>query len=244
MRPVTKYMHRNLLKPRSVNRAGIVRIVLVSALAVFGGCAAPAPVKGLFPPAENAPSKNIYLVSHGWHAGIVMQRVDIPEGVCTQHKHDFREARYLEVGWGDQDFYQTPEPTLGMKLKAALFPTKSVLHVVGFSDPVRNYFPNSEIIEIALSYEGFEQLCKYIEQSYAKNERGEVQVLGPGLYGNSQFYQSRESYHVFKTCNVWTARALRAAGCPVAPGRLIKVESLMSRARAFGKVIQSKPASE
>lgn len=235
-------MHRNQLKQRSVSRPGIVRAVLVIALAVVGGCAAPAPVKGLFPPAENAPSKNIYLVSHGWHAGIVIQRVDIPQGVWTEHKHDFPEARYLEVGWGDQDFYQTPEPTLGMKLKAVLFPTKSVLHVVGFSDPVRTYFPNSEIIEIALSYEGFERLCKYIEQSYAKDERGEIQALGPGLYGNSQFYQSRESYHGFRTCNVWTARALRAAGCPVAPGRLIKVESLMSRARAFGKVIQSKPA--
>ncbi|MDX1488246.1 MAG: DUF2459 domain-containing protein [Acidiferrobacterales bacterium] len=227
-----------------MNKVEIVRAGLVIALAIVGGCVASAPVKGLFPPAENTPSKNIYLVSHGWHAGIVVQRSDIPEGIWTEHKHDFPGARYLEVGWGDQDFYQAPEPTLGMKLKAALLPTKSVLHIVGFSVPVRDYFPNSEIIEIMLSYGGFEQLCKYIEQSYAKNERGEIQALGPGLYGNSQFYQSKERYHLFKTCNVWTARALRAAGCPVAPGRLIKVDSLMSRVRTFGEVIQSKPAPQ
>jgi uncharacterized protein (TIGR02117 family) len=217
-------------------------MLLVIAFTVVGGCAAP--VKGLFPPAENAPTKTIYLVSHGWHAGVVIERVDIPDGVWGEHKRDFSQSKYLEVGWGDQAFYQTPEPTLGMKLKAVLFPTKSVLHIVGFNDPVHSYFPNSEIIEIALSYEGFEQLCKYIEQSYAKDERGESQPLGPGLYGNSKFYQSRESYHGFKTCNVWTARALRAAGCPVTPVRLIKVESLMSRARTFGKVIQSKPGTE
>lgn len=221
-----------------------MRVIPLIVLAVVGGCVAPAPVKGLFPPVEGAPSKNIYLVSHGWHAGIVIQHVDVPEGICILHERDFPEAKYLEVGWGDQDFYQAPEPTLGMKLKAALLPTKSVLHVVGFSDFVRNYFPNSEIIEIALSYEGFERLCTYIEQSYARDERGDFRALGPGLYGNSQFYESKERYHLFKTCNVWTARALRAAGAPVAPGRLIKVESLMSRARAFGKVIQSKPSPE
>ncbi len=237
-------MHRKQTDQRSANRVRGVHLLLVIALAAVGGCAAPAPAKGLFPPAENAPSKNIYLVSHGWHAGIVIQRADIPEGVCTEHERDFPEARYLEVGWGDQDFYQAPEPTLGMKLKAALVPTKSVLHVVAFSDPIKSYFPNSEIIEIALSYQGFEQLCKYIEQSYARDERGELQALGPGLYGNSQFYQSRERYHVFRTCNVWTARALRAAGVPVSPGRAIKVESLMSQARAFGKVIQPKPAPQ
>ncbi len=221
---------------------GIRRVFLAIALAVMGGCAAP--VKGLFPPAENAPSKRIYLVSHGWHAGIVIRRGDIPDGVWTEHRRDFAQEKYLEVGWGDRDFYQAPEPTVGMKLKAALLPTNSVLHVVGFSDPVTDYFPYSEIIEIALSYEGFERLCRYIAQSYKKDERGELMALGPGLYGNSRFYQSKETYHVFKTCNVWTARALRAAGCPVRPGSLIKVKSLMSRAQTFGKVIQSKRDSQ
>jgi hypothetical protein len=63
--------------------------------------------------------------------------------------------------------------------------------------------------------------------------------LGPGLYGNSRFYLSRETYHLFNTCNVWTARALRAAGLPITPARAISVESLMSQARKFGAVVQS-----
>lgn len=221
--------------------AGIKRLMLPLIVVVATACAAcSAPVKGLFPPNENAPGRSIYLVSHGWHAGIVVKRADIPEGVWPE-RNDFPESEYLEVGWGDRDFYQTPGVHVGLALKAALWPTSSVLHIVGFSGPVPGYFPNSGIIEIKLSYPGFERLCRYIADSYAKDEAGHALRLGPGLYGKSAFYLSRETYHGFKTCNVWAARALRAAGCPITPAFAIRVDGLMSRARTFGAVVQSKP---
>lgn len=219
---------------------GPARVFLVVMAATLGACTTP--IKGLFPPGENAPTKIIYLVSHGWHAGIVLKRTDLAHGVCWEYK-DFADAEYLEVGWGDKDYYRTPEPSLGIILKAALLPTPSVLHIVGFSGAVSGYFPNSEIIEIALSYQGFVRLCHYIESSFALNQGGDTLPLGPGLYGNSQFYQSRESYHAFNTCNVWTARALRAAGCPIKPVFSVGAEALMSRARTFGRIIQSKSSA-
>lgn len=220
---------------------GTARISLAIIAATLVACATP--VKGLFPPRENAPSKIIYLVSHGWHAGIVLQRTDLAPSVCREYT-DFPHGDYLEVGWGDRDYYRTPNPSLGVALKAALWPTPSVLHIVGFSGPVTAYFASSEIIEIALSHEGFERLCRYIGDSFALNEEGDPLALGAGLYGNSQFYRSKESYHAFKTCNVWTAGALRAAGCPIRPFSSVGVESLMSRARSFGRLIQSRPSTD
>ena len=83
----------------------------------------------------------IYLASHGWHAGIVVRRADIPRGVWPQHG-DFPDSEYLEVGWGDRDYYQTPDAHLGITLKAALLPTASVLHIVAFSGSVSAYFPH------------------------------------------------------------------------------------------------------
>ena len=68
------------------------------------------------------------------------------------------------------------------------------------------------------------------------------QQLGPGLYGKSRFYLSRETYHAFNTCNVWTARVLRDAGCPITPATTLTVDSLMVKAARFGKVIQAGPA--
>ncbi|MCH6572946.1 MAG: DUF2459 domain-containing protein [Proteobacteria bacterium] len=215
-----------------------IRIWILFLAASCGACTASpreAPAPG-----ESAPSKTIYLVSHGWHAGIVLQRAEIADSVWPTPV-DFPDAQYLEVGWGDMDYYQTPDPHQGLILKAALLPTASVLHIVGFSGPVPAYFPYSEIIRIELSSAGFEHLSHTIAESFARDEAGNTTSLGPGLYGNSRFYLSRESYHLFNTCNVWVARALRTAGLPTTPAWAISVENLMSQARKFGMVVQSRP---
>ena len=54
-------------------------------------------------------------------------------------------------------------------------------------------------------------------------------ALGPGLYGDSRFYPAWESFHLFRTCNVWTAQALRAAGLPFRDS--ITMEGLMAQGR-------------
>lgn len=209
-------------------------IVLMSVLL----CACASPPKDLFPPDPNEPSKTIYLVRHGWHAGIVVKRADIPAGIWSQH-NDFPHAQYLEIGWGDRDYYMTPSSHFGITLKAGLLPTQSVLHIVGFSGSVTRYFPHSEVIQIELSEAGFQRLCSYLENSYALDEAGRSQPLGPALYGTGQFFLSRESYHAFNTCNVWTARALREAGCPITPGVNLTVDTLMATVAQCGAVIQN-----
>jgi uncharacterized protein (TIGR02117 family) len=221
-------------------RTGLVYALIVWMSSLLLACASP-PKGPSFPPGPNEPSKTIYLVSHGWHAGIVVKRADIPSGIWPQH-NEFPEAEYLEVGWGDKDYYMTPDPHLGIILKAGLLPSASVLHIVGFSGSVTRYFPQSEVIRIDLSEAGFERLCTYLENSYARDEAGLSQPLGPALYGDGHFYLSRESYHLFNTCNVWTARALRDAGCPITPAENLTVETLMAHVATFGTVIQTRPS--
>ena len=208
-------------------------ILLMSVL--LSACASPP--KDLSLPDPGEPSKTIHLVRHGWHAGIVVKRADIPAGIWPQH-NDFPDAEHLEVGWGDKDYYMTLSPHLGTTLKAGLLPTASVLHIVGFRGSVTRYFPGSEVIRIELSEVGFQRLCSYLEDSYALDEAGRSQPLGPSLYGSGRFYLSRESYHAFNTCNVWTARGLREAGCPVTPVENLTVDTLMTNAAEFGTVIQ------
>jgi len=220
---------------------GIVRI-LMHFFVVVACCACAAPVKDLFPPGDNAVTKPIYLVSHGWHAGIVLRRADIPADLWPENV-DFPYAEFLEIGWGDKQYYQTPDAHLGTTLRAALWPTSSVLHIVGFNGAVTAYYSSSEIIEIKLGEPGFELLSRYIAASFARDESGQALPLGRGLYGNSRFYLSRESYHLFNTCNVWTARALRAASVPITPSFSITVEQLMAQAQTFGEVVRSKPAT-
>ncbi len=216
----------------------IVRLFILLLSITSAACATP--VKDTL--VDTVAQKTIYLVNHGWHAGIVLQRVDIASSIWPDVA-TFPNTRYLEIGWGDLDFYQTVDPHFGIYLKAALLPSASVLHVVGFNNAVAVNFPNSEMIRVELSSIGFEHLTRMLAASFVRDTAGNISSLGPGLYGNSRFYLSNESYHIFNTCNVWTARALRVAGIPVSPARSISVESLMSQARKYGMLVQSAPTS-
>ncbi|MGH8470754.1 MAG: DUF2459 domain-containing protein [Gammaproteobacteria bacterium] len=171
-----------------------------------------------------------------WHAGVVIKISDI-RGELVPESHDFPEADYLEFSWGDWDFYQAPRFNLGYAIKALLFPTKSVLHVVGFSGPVVNYAPYREIIQFRPSSRNFERLAGYIDESFARLGTRAATPLGRGLYGNSRFYPARGKFHLFNTCNTWAARALGAAGYSISPA--VMVDTLVSEARQFGDPIQA-----
>lgn len=190
---------------------------------------------------EGESNTRIYLVSHGWHTGLVIRYTDLPEGLWPE-AGDFPKAEYLEIGWGDHDYYRTHDPGLWTTLKAALVPTQSVLHLVGFRSPPTLRFAASEVIEIRLSYTDLERLAKYIDDAFARDNTRAVAPLGTGLYGDSRFYPARETFHLFNTCNVWTARALRSAGLAVRDS--ITTEGLMVQARRLGSVVQAAPAKE
>ena len=179
----------------------------------------------------------VYLVSHGWHVGLVIRRTEATAAHWPE-QDDFPDATFLEVGWGDRDYYQDPDPGVGTLLKAGLWPTKSVLHIVGFRRSVTAYFPRSEIIRIDVSEAGVDSLAAYIHDTYARDDEGRAVALGPGLYGESRFYAGRQRYHIFKNCNTWAARALRAAGVPVRPSEILTAADLLKQARPFGETIQ------
>jgi uncharacterized protein (TIGR02117 family) len=184
-----------------------------------------------------AARKLVYLVSHGWHTGIVLRRADLPQEIWPESE-DFPDAEYLEVGWGDRDFYQAAEFSWSIALKAALWPTPSVLHIVGFNGPVTGYFPHSEVLEVELSQRGFDRLSGFVHEHFDRKGAPRAAPLGPGLYGKSAFYPARAKFHLFNTCNVWTARALRTAGLPVTPFYAITTDGVMSQVRQAGKTLQ------
>jgi deoxyribonuclease V len=173
------------------------------------------PIVSLYPPRGDEVGYQIWVVRHAWHTGLVVRRADVPADIWPE-RDDFPGAEYLEVGWGERDFYQVPQGTLWLGLKAAFWANDSVLHVAAFYVPPAVYFAGSEVAEIALSTRGFRALVVFIADAHARTGEGRAIPLGPGRYGHSRFYLGRERY-VLTTCNVWTARALRAGGLPMTP---------------------------
>ena len=167
---------------------------------------------------------SVYVVTHGWHTGLAMRAADIDFARWRPLPHPAR-ASYIEIGWGDRDYYPAPGFNLWYGFKALAWPTPSVLHVTGFNEPPARYFPASEVVELRLARAGFERLLAYITASFEPDPV----PTAPSLYASGAFYPSREKFHLFKTCNVWVARALREAGIEVRSS--LTTEGLMSQLR-------------
>lgn len=212
----------------------------LSLLAILLTCCA-ARQSTLFPPQPGDQTRIIHVVSHDWHAGIVVRQSDIQQPDWPQLTA-FADMDSLEIGWGDRDYYTSPEPGVLLGAQALLFPTASVLHIVGMQSPPEVLFPHSEIIRLELSVAGLRQMINRISESFSRDEHGQVIPLGPGLYGFSRFFASTEQYHMFRTCNTWTAAVLKEAGCPLYA--TLTVDGLTSQLRKLGEVLQEKSAPQ
>lgn len=219
-----------LSQVRLGNRPSLCLLLLVSVLACTSPTGTLHPDQPVLSGVEGPEEKvrKVYVVSHGWHTGIVLKREDIPEAVWPEVR-DFAGTDYLEVGWGDWVYYQSPEPTWGMALKAVFWSTRSVLHVAGFNGPVEKYFFASEIVEIALSERAFRELCQFVSRTHLRVGPGESMETGPGLYAKSRFYAAQGKFHIFRNCNTWVAEALRAAGLPVKPSYAMTAGAVMAQ---------------
>ena len=184
------------------------------------------------PAAEGDATLTIFVISNGWHSSIVFARADLPPGQIPEAA-DFPDARFLEFGWGDAEYYPAKDATVGMALSAALFPTPTVVHVAGLAvEPTRRY-PNAEVVPISIDAQGLGRLVVFIDATFARGGGPRAAVTGPGLYAASLFYPAVGRFHLFNTCNTWTARALAAAGFDVSASGTSRAEALMQQVRAL-----------
>lgn len=184
----------------------------------------------LWPPSAGAASTEIFVVSHGYHAGLALPTAQVASvagraghGALMAVAQRFATFPFVEIGWGDQGFYtQVPDAaslTIRHALRAVFLPgNASVLHVVGLSDHPRKAFRSSDIVAIPLGEAGFARMMRTMDASFARTgEPPAPQVLGQGLYGPSLFYRAVGNFHLFNVCNHWVARQLSAAGLATAP---------------------------
>ncbi len=196
----------------------------------LAGCSAPVAL-------DPAPRDHtLYVVRHGGHAGIVFSAAAIPPAAWPARR-DFPNAQFFEIGWGDRDYYQAADPGIWLGLKALFWPTPSALHVAAFSCPVAQYFPASEVLALRVSASGLERMVERVRVSHERDANGAPYALGPGLYGTSRFYASGETFHLFKTCNVWTAQVLRAGGVRVTPALSLTAGMLFSQLSDQGQLV-------
>jgi uncharacterized protein (TIGR02117 family) len=199
---------------------GILLGIFIAIASYFFYC--PSPIAGLFPAAPNAKTRTIYFVHHDWHSGLAwaQQRGE------TFGAEEWKDAPYVEVGWGDRQFYFAGDQSIPSMLRAAFIPSDSVIHVASLAESPPKFF-KFPVLPIELSEAGFQNLLAYVKQTFAVNEKGDrLAAIGKGQYGVSSFYAAVLKYTALFNCNTWAAEALRNAGVPVCPNRALLAKHL------------------
>jgi len=185
--------------------------------------------RALYPAPAGESTVAVFVVSHGYHAGIVLPRATLAEvasrrgyGALVAVSTRFAAFPFLEMRWGDEEFYRSvptiASRTVPMAARALFLPgNRSVVHVVGLSYPPRAAFPAADIIALDLSAKGFDRTLGRIDATFAPTAGVPADDAGPGLYGPSRFYRARGTFNIFRVCNHWLADLLDAAGVPTAP---------------------------
>ncbi|MBK7003603.1 MAG: TIGR02117 family protein [Rhodoferax sp.] len=218
---------------RYVKLAGIISIALV-ALAASSCAGKPYVVepKEALVPSDAMRSHPIFVVSHGWHTGLIMPASHLNH-IIPELKERFGDAPYYEIGWGDKGFYQAQEITTGLSLQALFWSEGTVMHVVAVPYSVRTYFGNSEVVDSCLTDGQIASLATFVANSFTRDLQGRLVRLQPGIYGNSQFYGGQGRYSLLNTCNKWTARGLQSAAVDISPSTTLTSQGVMDAVREF-----------
>ncbi|MBR9998000.1 MAG: TIGR02117 family protein [Cyclobacteriaceae bacterium] len=170
------------------------------------------PVNTGFTQPENG--TDIFIRSNGVHTDFVLPMVnDHMDWRSYFDPADFGRkmqfAPYIAFGWGDRGFYlNTPEwsdLTPGTAIKAMFIHSPSAMHVTLYGQPD----PGKHTRKIRVSPAQYIMIRNYILDSFITDPNGRpVRIDHPGYGTADLFYESALSFHLFRTCNVWTNNGL------------------------------------
>jgi uncharacterized protein (TIGR02117 family) len=124
---------------------------------------------------------------------------------------DADKYQYLSFGWGDRNFFLNSSFDPITIFDVLFIPGPSVMHVWGHPTPKLQLGAAFELKQVNLSKAEYLQLTKFINNSFQRSADNQTSYIKQGLYPNSGFYEAIGSYSFLRTCNTWTAEALRVA---------------------------------
>lgn len=178
----------------------------------------------------------IYVASISWHTGIGVPAYSLPDSIWPAG-YDYSGATYLEIGWGDRDFYQHMGFNIWYAFKAIFWPTSSALHVNPLPDDIRSYYTGTKAVKIEVTEAQLNEISRYLLEQFEFNKNGRLIPLQGGIYMDSQFFAGSTKYYFPKNSNVWAARALKRAGFSMTPVFYQTTGCVVNKAANFGKVM-------
>jgi len=180
----------------------------------------------------------IYLIKQRWHTAIVFHTDDIDTTILPEVKY-FPGAELIDIGWGDEAFYQYPGFDWNLAYQALFYSTPSTLRMEGIFISMLEYFNISEIVvELKINNGQLTILLNYIADTIWRDERNEHIVLSKQYLNSVYFLKANGEYHLFNTCNTWLARGLKQSGLDFKVD-IILTEQLFNEASKIGDVVKA-----
>ncbi|MGR9100055.1 MAG: DUF2459 domain-containing protein [Gammaproteobacteria bacterium] len=207
-------------------------IFLLVIISQFVGCSEA--VNGLYPPQIGDEIAKLFVVDHGWHTGIILERDNLNDDFLKMFD-GFPGAQFLEFGWGDRQFYQAEKIDSFMAIRAAMMPTEPVIHVAEIPTHPHLYYVNSELIELEITRQGYQKLIASIGESFILDNLSRPIKVGLGSKDRGFFYRANGVYHAFNTCNNWTAKMIRSSGFPITVEYGVTSGNVMFQLKRYGQ---------
>ena len=161
---------------------------------------------------------DIFIVSNGVHTDFILPiKSELVDWTTFFSPYDFKHgmemASHIAFGWGDKGFYlHTPE-WKDLKFKTAFvalfLPSESAMHVTLWNQPVENRYTE----KIKINKHTYVQIIEYIRSSFLLDqEERPIKIDHPGYGSYDLFYESVLTFHLYRTCNVWTNTGLIKSG--------------------------------
>lgn len=163
----------------------------------------------------------IYIQSNGVHTDVVVPLINaLKDWTKLIDTSDFqlnKNATFIAFGWGDKGFFlDTPtwaELRASTALKAIFLPSPCAMHVeLKMNEPSEK----DNVRGALISKENYLNLADYIENSFELRSNKPRRIEGASYWGYDCFYEAKDSYHLFNTCNSWTNGAIKSAGLTTA----------------------------
>lgn len=173
---------------------------------------------------------SVYVVAHRYHTGIIVRASDVPREAWPA-RVDLADAEYLELGWGEREYYIRNDPGMWRGLRALLIPSRSTIEVIAIAALLDRTGDEREMIELRVPRSGFERLIAFVRQSHELDAQGRGIIVAVASRERGIFYASPRTFHGLENCNVWVARGLEAAQLPVRPSTAITAGMLLRQVR-------------
>ncbi|AHM61056.1 hypothetical protein D770_14010 [Flammeovirgaceae bacterium 311] len=170
-------------------------------------------------PAPTTEEVEIYITTNGVHADFTVPIVTATIDWRTylplrDYPGTNTSFQYVAFGWGDKGFYlhtpQWSDLTLSTAANAILWPSPTAMHVTYYRRPP---VPGDKVRRLMLDTEQYQQLVRYIQESFETTEDGRfILITDAGYSAFDNFYEAEGSYSFLYTCNNWVNEGLKKIG--------------------------------